>query len=145
MKIFKDIKNLQLFCLVGKEGVRMENQMLTDSPENMIGLLTPYPRRMGTYVPKIINNKSYQLDSIRFSGPASENVTALVLELCFRINPCNIYVVGYDGNAGIVTQNQMELFNKNEELFAISKDFKIKALTTTQYTDLEYSSIFSLI
>jgi 4-hydroxy 2-oxovalerate aldolase len=144
-KFFKSLENLQIFCLVGNEGVRLEDAFDSEKPQNIIGVLPPFPRKMGTFVPYFIKEKSFQLDSNRFSGPASENVTSIVLELCYNINSSQVFVVGYDGYSDSVSQNQLELFNENEELFSEASDLNIQSLTPTKYQNIKHTSIYSLL
>jgi len=142
---FKDLNNVQFFCLVGNEGVRLEGLFGDEKPQNIIGILPPFPRKMGTYIPEFIREKSYQLENNRFSGPASENVTSIVLELCYEIKASQVLVVGYDGYSDSVSENQLELFNENEELFLEASNLKIQSLTPTKYQNIKHKSIYSLL
>lgn len=143
--IFKDLINVQIFCLVGNEGIRMESAFSGKIPKNIIGLLPPYPRKMGTYIPNFIRENSFQLPQNRFKGSSSENITSVVLELCYLIEPQEIFIAGYDGYSFSVTNNQLELFNENKDLFGQVKHFGIKSITPTKYEELLESSIYSLL
>lgn len=142
---FDGIKNQQIFCLVGNEGHRMEEVFKGDLPLDSLCILPPSPRKMGTYIPSQLINNSYQLDALSFTGTSAENVTALALELSIRLNAGKVHVVGYDGYSENVKENQMELFNENEELFKSNLPFELQSLTTTKYTNIKFNSIYAFL
>jgi 4-hydroxy 2-oxovalerate aldolase len=142
---FDGIKNQQIFCLVGNEGHRMEEVFKGDLPLDSLCILPPSPRKMGTYIPSQLINNSYQLDALSFTGASAENVTALALELSIRLNAGKVYVVGYDGYSENVNENQIELFNENEELFKSKLPFVLQSLTTTKYTNIKFNSIYAFL
>lgn len=140
---FSQVPNKQIFCLAGNEGHRMEEVFNNNLPLNIVCVLPPYPRKMGTYIPEVLKGNSFQIDSIRFQGDIAENITALALEVCYKLNAQEVYFLGYDGYTGELSQNQLELFNENEELFKLSSDLSLAALTPTKYKNIKYQSIFS--
>lgn len=142
---FGGIKNQQIFCLVGNEGHRMEEVFNGDLPLNSLCILPPAPRKMGTYIPSQLIDNSYQLDALSFTGTSAENVTALALELSIKLNARKVYVVGYDGYSENVNENQIELFNENEELFKSKLPFVLLSLTTTKYTNIKFNSIYAFL
>lgn len=142
---FEGVENQQIFCLVGNEGHRMEEVFKGDLPLDSLCILPPSPRKMGTYIPSQLINNSYQLDALSFTGTSAENVTALALELSIRLNSKKVFVVGYDGYSENVSENQMELFNENEELFKSNLPFELQSLTTTKYTNIKFNSIYAFL
>jgi 4-hydroxy 2-oxovalerate aldolase len=142
---FEGVNNQQIFCLVGNEGHRMEDVFNGDLPLDTLCVLPPSPRKMGTYIPSQLIKNSYQLDELSFKGASSENVTALALELAIRLNAKNVYLVGYDGYSENINENQIELFNENEELFKSHLPFFLEALTATKYTKININSIYAFI
>jgi len=143
--VFGGVNNQQIFCLVGNEGHRMEEVFEGDLPSDTLCVLPPSPRKMGTYIPSHLINNSYQLDALSFVGSSSENVTALALELSIRLKSKVVYIVGYDGYSENVSENQIELFNENEELFKNDLMFDLNSLTPTKYTNLSFNSIYAFI
>jgi 4-hydroxy 2-oxovalerate aldolase len=142
---FKGVSNQQIFCLVGNEGHRMEDIFNGDLPLDTFCVLPPSPRKMGTYIPSKLIENSYQLNLLSFTGASSENVTALALEVAIRLNAKNVYVVGYDGYSENINENQIELFNENEELFKSHLPFFLQALTTTKYTKINFNSVYAYL
>jgi 4-hydroxy 2-oxovalerate aldolase len=146
--VFSEISNQQFFCLVGNEGHRMEEIFKGKLPEDAICVLPPYPRKMGTYVPELLANRSFELSEINFTDTYIDSCSAIALQLSLGIQPKIVYVVGYDGYSDAqIGQKEQELFLENEYLFEKTKPFDLKliSLTPTSYAGLEHHSIFSLI
>jgi len=64
---FEGIQNKQIFCLVGNEGHRMEEVFKGDLPLDALCVLPPSPRKMGTYIPSSLADKSVELNQETFS------------------------------------------------------------------------------
>ena len=142
---FVGVDNQQIFCLVGNEGHRMEEVFNGDLPLDSLCILPPSPRKMGTYIPSQLINNSYQLDALSFTSASDESVTALALELSIRLNASKVYLVGYDGYSENINENQIELFNENEELFKSQLPFVLQSLTTSRYTNIKFNSIYAFL
>jgi 4-hydroxy 2-oxovalerate aldolase len=142
---FVHLKNPQLFCLVGNEGQRLEETLQHYIPSNIQCVLPPFPRKMGTYIPNVLKDKSFEVSQIRFEENISQNVTALALEIACLNSVDELFVVGYDGYGESVSENEFELFNENEELFRLSHPFDLISLTKTKYKNLIVGSIFSQV
>lgn len=139
-----DCKNQQFHCLAGNEGYRLE-KIFNTVPENRIAILPPYPRTMGTYVPKNFELNSYQLSNIDVTEKYKNSITSLLLQLVKELNASDIMVCGYDGYKGEITQHKLELFNENEFLFRhfSENNFILKSITPTLYTSLVSKSIYA--
>ncbi len=147
-KEFKDAKQLQIHCLAGNEGHRLEKTFDVISDTDKIVILPPYPRTMGTYIPKSLEKVAYQLNEISFTDKFKESVTALAIEAALKMEVEDIYIVGYDGYHGDITPQEIELFNENEYIFKRLKEMsKITpiSITPTSYTELSHQSVFALI
>jgi 4-hydroxy 2-oxovalerate aldolase len=142
---FESISNQQVFCLVGNEGQRMEEVFNGQLPRNIYCILPPSPRKMGTFIPSTLLECSFQLDQIYINGASSDSVTALALEFCKILETNEIYLVGYDGYSDNISQNQVELFNENDELFRSSGFENLISLTPTKYSALGVSSIYAML
>jgi 4-hydroxy 2-oxovalerate aldolase len=145
--VFDSLENKQIFCLVGNEGYRMENVFKGKLPNDSICVLPPFPRKMGTYIPKSLIGNSYQLEEISFTNKQNENITAVVLEICKILETKIIYSAGYDGYTDSITQMELELFNENNQLFIefLNYEVDITSLTPTNYSILNQKSIYSFI
>jgi 4-hydroxy 2-oxovalerate aldolase len=147
-KEFKEAQQLQIHCLSGNEGYRLEKTFDVISDTKKIIVLPPYPRTMGTYIPESLEKVAYQLNEISFTDKFKESATALAVEAALKMDVENIYVVGYDGYHGDITPQELELFNENEYMFKKLKEVSgliLTSLTPTSYTELCHQSVFALI
>src|SRR5690606_14470811 len=111
---FKDLKNMQYFCLVGNEGHRLESVLDNVADFNGKCVLPPYPRKMGTYVPKSVYNKTYELEKIDFTTKYIDAHTSLALQVANDIGARELFLVGYDGYASEeITRKELQLINEN--------------------------------
>ena len=143
--LFKLVENLQIFCLSGNEGYRLEKQLGDQLPVHFMVVLPPYPRKMGTYIPEQLSSFASELIQNRFGKEFIENITSTVLELSLQIQPENLYSVGYDGYNGQMSQIQAELFHENNLLFKSIEDVEIVSLTPSLYDGLSHTSIYKIL
>lgn len=143
---FTKVPNDQFFCLVGNEGHRLEDVFGDISKVKGKCILPPYPRKMGTYIPKKLENNAFELKEVSFTDTLKETHTAIAIETARELGVSKIYVVGYDGYTGAAMgEKEQELFNENELLFqkAKAKDLVLISLTTTSYAGLQKDSVFA--
>jgi 4-hydroxy 2-oxovalerate aldolase len=143
---YKEVAVDQYFCLVGNEGNRMVK--VFEDLGNFSGLcvLPPYPRKMGTFVPKEVEDKTFELLQIVYTDKVKDSQTALSLQICIDLKAEEVMVVGYDGYSGTkLGSKEQELLGENEMLFAAAQNFglKITALSQTKYKSLITNSIYS--
>lgn len=145
--IFSEMKNDQIFCLVGNEGYRMEQVFNKNIPVNSKCIIPPFPRRMGTYIPKNLLDRSYELEKINFKYQSEISHSSIALQTAINFSLSNIYIVGFDGYADNLNIKEQELFIENESLFEEVKNIGIKliSLTFTTYKNLTQGSIYSEI
>lgn len=146
-RVFQNVKNKQFFCLVGNEGVRLENVFKDLNNFQGMCILPPHPRVMGTYVPEVVVSNTFQLSEISFTEFNIDSHTAIALQTALLINTKVIYLVGYDGYMGEnISEHLQELFIENSKLFKdISKKVSCISLTNTKYKDVVQSSIYKMI
>ena len=90
---------------------------------NGIGVLPPYPRKMGTYIPKMMKGKAFELEEHGFFDNAEASHTSIALQLADSFEPNQVFVIGYDGYASEkMDSSQQELFMENTELFKTFQD-----------------------
>lgn len=145
---FKDIHKLQIHCLAGNEGHRLEETYNDINTDDKLVVLPPYPRTMGTYIPDKLRNIAYQLQEISFTDKFHESVTSLAIETALKLGVEKLYFAGYDGYSGEIKTQELELFNENEYIFESLKKigkFTPISITPTLYGSLEPQSVFSLI
>jgi 4-hydroxy 2-oxovalerate aldolase len=139
--------NDQVFCLVGNEGYRMEDVFKDKLPENVICVLPSFPRKMGTYVPKSLLSKTYELGQNKLVTPYNDSHTGIAINVLLELNIEEIFVIGYDGYHTDMSLKEQDLFSENSVLFEKLREFeglKIVSLTDTKY-NLDCTSIFSFL
>jgi 4-hydroxy 2-oxovalerate aldolase len=145
--IFSKLENKQIFCLVGNEGHRLEETFNKTLPNNIICLLPPYPRKMGTYIPESVIGKSFELNNSAIFEPLSDSHTGIALQALVDSNIIDLMVLGYDGYGENASVKEQELFLENSVLFekvVQQKLFSITSLLKTRYKILS-KSIYELV
>ncbi len=142
---YQDLHHIdQYFCLVGNEGRRMEKVFNDLQQFRGICVLPPYPRKMGTYIPSQVEDRTYELTEMAFTDKLKDTHTALAIQTALDLGAGSIYAVGYDGySTGTMNQMERELYKENEYLFEkASPVISIQSLFPTAYS-LPVKSIFS--
>lgn len=143
---YKELEIPQYFCLVGNEGNRMKKvfEDLGDFKGQCV--LPPFPRKMGTFVPEDVENKSFELKEVTFTKTINDSHTTLALQICIDLGVDEVLVVGYDGyaNTNVGTKEQ-ELLAENEMLFTEAQSFGLNlvSLSQTKYKALPIASIYA--
>jgi 4-hydroxy 2-oxovalerate aldolase len=144
---FTKILNDQIFCLVGNEGHRLE-QVFGNREIKGKCVLPPYPRTMGTYIPKAVQKNAYELEKVSFINKYQDSHTAIALQTVVDSGINEVFVTGYDAYKGEITLKEQELFTENQFLFRGFKSFRsssLISLTPTAYDELNETSVYSLI
>ena len=144
---FVKVPNEQIFCLVGNEGHRLEEVFGNREIKGKC-VLPPYPRTMGTYIPKAVQKNAFELEKIDFTDKFLDSHTAIGLQVIKEINPDEVFLVGYDGyKNSLINQRSHELLEENNQLFNDFMDkynINIVSLFETVYK-LPENSIYSII
>jgi 4-hydroxy 2-oxovalerate aldolase len=139
----------QYFCLVGSEGHRLEKVFNDLGGFAGLCVLPPYPRKMGTYIPKALEGKSFELKEINFTDLVKDAHTVLALQTAKNLAASNIYVVGYDGyQEGYISKTELALAKENEQIFEDfqqDKKHNLTSFTPTHYRNLHVESIYSFL
>lgn len=143
---YSDINCKQYYCLVGNEGHRLEKVFNNLHNFNGECILPPYPRKMGTYIPLILKNNSFELKEVNFTEQYEDAHTALALQTSIYLNAKQVFLVGYDGYIkDTITQREQSLTRENEHLFSMAKKvINLLSLTPTEY-NLKINSAYSLL
>ncbi len=145
-ELFADIKCDKFFILVGNEGKRLESK-IGNIPFADTCILPPYPRKMGTDVPKCAEGHTYELGNISVIGKYEDSCTVIALQLANQLSSKTIYVVGYDGYSGVaLTEKEITLNKENKEIFELYKrntGNELVSLLPSLYTELKVESIYS--
>jgi 4-hydroxy 2-oxovalerate aldolase len=144
---FLDEGVVRYFCLIGSEGNRLEKN-IQHIHKNDIFVLSSYPRKMDTYVPKKIKKQSFELTDYQLTCLYEDSPLQLSLEIVVRYKELNhIYLAGFDGysNSMGVTDNY-DLMHENQTVIdAVGEENNLLSLTPTQYNNLEILSIYSFL
>lgn len=144
---FTSIPNEQIFCLVGNEGHRLENVFGNRKIRGKC-ILPPYPRKMGTYIPKVLEENAFELKSVDFTEEFKDSHTSIAMQIANDLGVQEIFITGYDAYKGSISLKEQELFAENQHLFAQFKkhaNLNLISLTQTGYDELVETSVYSLI
>ncbi len=147
-RIFEDLENEQIFCLMGNEGHRLEDVFGNQKVKNGSCLLPPYPRKMGTYIPEVYLDNCFELEKEVSTTFGANSQTSMALTLCELNEVEEAMLIGFDGYSGSnITSKDQELFIENENLFLAAKKMgmRLEALTPTRYQNLIRKSIYERI
>jgi 4-hydroxy 2-oxovalerate aldolase len=145
---YKGIPNKQLFCLVGSEGHRLEKVFDDLGEFNGLCVLPPFPRKMGTYIPNAVKDKTFELSEIGFTNLFNDSHTTLALQTAIQLGAQKIFVAGYDGYQDFqMTTKERDLTMENEYLFQeyTNQYGELTTLTPSVYKKLNYNSVYALI
>ena len=144
---FRDVRCDKFYVLVGNESKRLE-QSIPELGNAEKCILPPYPRTMGTDVPEMAKEQTYELESISFIDKYQDSCTSIAVEIAKEITDGEIYVVGYDGYRDAkLSDKEIKLTRENEEIFErfASMGKLLVSLTPSLYKQLETKSIYSIL
>lgn len=148
-RYYNDIDIPQFFCLVGNEGHRLEKVFEEFDLDKISCVLPPYPRKMGTYIPEQLKDKSFELEKVTFSPCYQDSHTALALQTAIELSVETLYIAGYDGYDGMIGENERMLTAENEYLLArivnTNPEIDIATVTATKYNGIKNKSVYQLL
>lgn len=146
---YNDIDIPQFFCLVGNEGYRLEKVFSHFNLDKVQCVLPPYPRKMGTYIPDQLMDKSYELAQITFSQLYQDSHTALALQTAIELAANTVYLAGYDGYEGLIGENERILTAENEyllkQIVKEKTDIDLSTITASRYQGIKNRSVYRLL
>lgn len=146
-KLYENVNVPQFYCLVGNEGYRLESVFNDLHHLEHLCILPPYPRKMGTYIPKSIETKSYELKEINFIDKFHDSPLTLAIQTAIDLGVSDVEFVGFDGYGDSMNSSLYELSMENQIVFDnIYNTFKqVEFLTPTLYKNIPLNSIFSYL
>lgn len=143
---YEEVKVDQLYCLVGNEGHRLESVFNDFSSFQGKCILPPYPRKMGTYIPKMVKDNSFELAEIKFTELHLDSHTVIALQTALELKAENIFLAGYDGyKKEVITPKEQGLISENEYSFnKIKEHVELRSILPTQYA-VKTISVYSQI
>lgn len=145
---FDTLSNNQIFCLVGNEGHRMEKVFNNQLPLNALCILPPSPRKMGTYIPLALRNKTYELEVNTFTEKFIDSHCSIALQIAKNLMAKEIYLIGFDGYAHtVMDEKAQDLYAENSYLFnRFQEETKIELLSLVETSyPIKATSIYSLL
>ncbi len=146
---YQDVSADQFFCLVGNEGHRLESVFRDLNQFKGQCVLPPFPRKMGTYIPAAIAEKSYELENITFTDKLTDSHTALALQTALALGAKEVFLVGYDGyQEQSISQMERTLSDENEFLFNAFRNYSevaLSSLTPTNYKSIPVTSVYAYL
>lgn len=144
--VFSGLSNMQIHCLSGREGKRLEKNLEKASLQQRKFVTPPSEVSKNNYIIPGTFDNVFQVKSFTKVSEVKESSTALAVEIALRFSPEQIFLAGYDGYEESVTQQELELFQENQRIFDILRSENIApvSLTPTRYA-VATTSIYSLI
>ena len=144
--VFSELPNLQIHCLSGGEGRRLEKLIKFEGQKNRMFVVPPKNISVYNYVPDSYLENTFQLEEINFIDTFKNSATTMAIQIAVQCMAKELYLTGYDGYGEGVTKDQLELFDENQFIFDYLKNDQpeLAAVTPTFYA-IPSKSIFSLI
>lgn len=147
LKHFHALSKDQMYCMVGSEKDKLERRFEDLTQLDMPCIFSPYPRKMGTFLPKDIEDHAVELGTISFIEQHSDSLLAIAIQTAMDLGVEEAYLIGYDGYDSKLSQSQFTVAKENQNIIDAANrlnNFKLIACTNTKYTNLTQSSIYSL-
>lgn len=138
----------QYYGLVGFESEKLLKQIGDFSKITQVCVYPPFPRNMGTTIPKGIQKLAKELEAIEFTDSNSDSPMALAIQTAIDLGVTEVFLVGFDGYDININQNQFVIASENQKVIddAIQiPNVSVKTFTPTKYKNLEIISIYSLL
>jgi 4-hydroxy 2-oxovalerate aldolase len=144
---FLDLPNHQLHCLSGKEILRLEKTLGQENHDKRFFLISS---ETGETIPADFSSKCKQFTKVLKRGHFQKiyelSTTAMAMDIADSLDVQEVMFTGYDGYAGQVTREQLELFEENQQIFDDAEEhgLTIFSITPTMYK-LSSKSIFMIL
>ena len=138
----------QYYSLVGFESDKFLNTIGAFQKGTQVCVYPPFPRPMGTTIPKKIKAVSKELESITFTKATSDSPMAIAIQTALDLGAKEIYLVGFDGYDVNINQNQFVIAQENQQVLddAICiEGVSVKTFTPTKYKNIETVSLYSFL
>lgn len=147
-RLFSDIHCPKFYALLGQESRRLATNVDTANFTDT-AILSPYPRTMGSDVPKFAIQHTYELKEITFTDDYQDSCTALAIQTAMTISDGQLFLVGYDGYLGsVLSEKEVTLTSENSTIFKAykhSQGRELISLTPSLYKELTVKSVYQYI
>ncbi len=144
-ELFKDINCQQFVCIAGSESNKFNQLEINPNFNGIKLIMAPYPREMGTFLPKHFEEKTFELSTYTFTGEYHDSLFAIALQLTLEIDVSEVNLIGFDGYGLNSNNNMLEVSRENQYLidhFTSFSNIPINSFTPTEYKNITTKSIF---
>lgn len=146
LDLFKNLSKSLYICLVGNGGEKLNKMIDANNQQEIKYILPPYPRDMGTFIPKSIKDQAFELKEISIVDKYKDSPLSISFQLAKDLNINNIELIGFDGYDTVINDLQFQLAQENQYIInAVKETFELKLLTPSRYKNINQTSIFSLL
>lgn len=145
---YLDVEADQYYGLVGFESEKLVKQIGDFSKLTEVCVYPPYPRPMGTTIPKAIEPFAVELQAITFTKSTSDSPMAIAIQTAVDLGATEIYLLGFDGYDVNINHNQFVIAQENQKVIDDAvriPGVAIHTFTPTKYSNLEIKSLYSLL
>lgn len=138
----------QYYCLVGKEGKRLESFATSGDIVRNNRFIVPSQNKVkGIYLPNTGKAEVLQCSELHFAAGFDDSPLALGIQAALDLDAATIYLFGFDGYLVQHDSAHLDLFNENQQIVnkAATAGIPLVSLTPTRYMGLRQLSIFHLI
>ena len=145
---YLDIPCEQFYALVGFESEKLLDNIKDFAKLSQTCVYPPYPRAMGTLIPKDIINLSKELSAVTFTSVSSDSPLALAIQIALDKGVTEILLAGFDGYEASINHTQYLIAQENQKildnLLSLTK-INTVSITPTKYKNINKTSVFSII
>lgn len=148
IKDFLHLKNKQYYALVGSENDKLADSVKDYSLLNGICVYPPYPRKMGTQIPKELVKVSTELASINFTNVSEDSPLALSIQTALDIGANELFFIGFDGYKNEINNTQLLMTQENQKILddlKLINDTKSIFLAPTRYKNVKINSVYNYV
>lgn len=138
----------QYYCLVGKEGKRLESFPGSgDIIRNNRFIVPSQDKVKSIYLPDTAGPAVLQCSDLHFAPGLDDSPLALGIQAALDMDADTIFLFGFDGYLVQHDSTHLDLFNENQQILnkAAAAGIGLVSLTPTRYQGLRQVSIFHLI
>jgi 4-hydroxy 2-oxovalerate aldolase len=145
---YLEVETKQYYTLVGIESDKLVKRVGDLSKLSQVCVYPPFPRKMGTVIPKEIKHLCKELNSINFTQGHLDSLMAIAIQTSLDLGVSKIFLAGFDGYDTTINETQFILAEENQNI--INKALKIDSIdicsiTPTKYKNIKTRSIYSLL
>lgn len=147
-KIMSSLEKItQYYCMVGSDIHKLNKDFDDLNTIKSKCIFPPFPRKMGTIVPKEIRSNSFELKEISFIDVFHDSPLAIAVQTAMNLSVSQIILIGFDGYKASKNNVQFQLANENQSILdrVLTLNLSITSATKTMYKNIPERSLYSYI